>query len=94
MLIEADLQHHLYLLAFDGKLSLVPKDGTKQIQRVLDVGTGTGIWAIDYGDEHPEAQVLGVDLSPIQPEFLPPNVTFEVDDMEERYPTYFVVVSP
>jgi hypothetical protein len=21
------------------------------------VGTGTGIWAIDFGDEHPEAEV-------------------------------------
>ncbi|KAF5972063.1 methyltransferase [Fusarium bulbicola] len=28
---------------------------------------GTGIWAMDVADEHPEAEVLGVDLSPIQP---------------------------
>ncbi|CZR49937.1 uncharacterized protein FPRO_16142 [Fusarium proliferatum ET1] len=36
-------------------------------KRILDVGTGTGIWAMDVADEHPEAEVLGVDLSPIQP---------------------------
>jgi len=43
------------------------------------------MWAIDYGDEHPEAEVIGVDLSPIQPPFAPPNVKFEIDDLEEPW---------
>lgn len=34
----------------------------------LDIGTGTGIWAIDFADEHPETTVIGTDLSPIQPD--------------------------
>jgi len=80
-----DLQHHLFGLTFDGKLFTCPVATEKQIHRVLDVGTGTGIWAIDFGDEHPEAQVLGIDLSPIQPPYLPPNVTFQVDDLEETW---------
>jgi len=80
-----DLQHHVYSLCYDGKLTTVPIDKDFQVHRVLDVGTGTGIWAIDYGDEHPEATVLGIDLSPIQPGFLPPNVTFEIDDAEEPW---------
>lgn len=33
---------------------------------VIDIGTGTGIWAIDFADEHPESEVIGTDLSPIQ----------------------------
>ena len=49
-------------------------------QRVLDVGTGTGVWALDYADLHPGATVIGTDLSPIQPSFVPPNLRFEVDD--------------
>ncbi|TVY56720.1 putative methyltransferase tdiE [Lachnellula cervina] len=30
-------------------------------------------------------QVLGIDLSPSQPTFLPPNVNFEIDDIEEPW---------
>lgn len=53
----------------DNKLGLAPpNDPNSNAKRVLDVGTGTGIWAIDYADEHPEATVIGVDLSPIQPD--------------------------
>ncbi len=42
---------------YDGKLTLIPEE-KKKIHRVLDVGTGTGIWALDYGDEHPDATGL------------------------------------
>lgn len=62
-----------------------PNDADAKVKRVPDVGTGTGIWAMDYGDEHPEAEVIGVDLSPIQPDFVPVNVRFQVDDVEEEW---------
>ncbi|KAI8282192.1 Secondary metabolism regulator LAE1 [Colletotrichum sp. SAR11_240] len=67
------------------------KDGTPpnekgaKVKRALDVGTGTGLWAIEFGDEHPEAEVIGVDLSAVQVDFVPPNVRFEVDDIEEPW---------
>ena len=34
------------------------------------------------GDEYPEAEVTGIDLSPMQPNWVPPNVKFMVDDAE------------
>ena len=37
------------------------------------------------GDLYPGASVLGVDLSPIQPEWVPPNVKFMVDDVESPW---------
>ncbi|RDW64606.1 S-adenosyl-L-methionine-dependent methyltransferase-9 [Coleophoma cylindrospora] len=80
-----DLQHHLFSLTFNGKLFTAPIGKDKSLHRVLDIGTGTGIWAIDFADEHPESEVLGIDLSPIQPQFIPPNVSFRVDDLEDNW---------
>jgi len=52
-----DLQHHLFLLTLDGRLGLAPpNDPDAKVKRVLDVGTGTGIWAMDFGDDHPDAE--------------------------------------
>ena len=33
-----------------------------------------GLWAIDFADEFPEAEVTGTDISPIQPTWIPPNL--------------------
>ncbi|KAK4156098.1 S-adenosyl-L-methionine-dependent methyltransferase [Chaetomidium leptoderma] len=78
-----DMQHHIVKMTLDYRLCLCPKnDGAK---RVLDLGTGTGIWCIDYADAHPGAEVIGVDLSPVQPDLVPPNCSFEVDDLEKEW---------
>ncbi|KAJ3542738.1 hypothetical protein NM208_g3939 [Fusarium decemcellulare] len=79
-----DLQHNLWLLTLRGELGLCPKI-QGPVRRVLDAGTGTGIWAIEYADIHPEAEVIGVDLSPIQPSLVPPNCNFELDDLEKDW---------
>ncbi|KAF2691045.1 S-adenosyl-L-methionine-dependent methyltransferase [Lentithecium fluviatile CBS 122367] len=80
-----DLSHHLCLMLLDDKLHLADLPQDKPL-RILDVGTGTGIWAMDIGDKYPNAEVVGNDLSPIQPRWVPPNVHFEVDDVEDTWP--------
>ncbi|EQB55382.1 hypothetical protein CGLO_04696 [Colletotrichum gloeosporioides Cg-14] len=81
-----DLQHHLFRLTFNGRLANCPLlEQDVDIGRVLDLGCGTGIWCLEIGDEHPEADILGVDLSPTMPEFVAPNVKFEIDDVEESW---------
>lgn len=72
-----DLAHAMYFLTLDRKLYLAPIYEPKQI---LDVGTGTGIWAIEMADLYPNTQITGIDLSPIQPDLVPLNCVFEVDD--------------
>jgi len=81
-----DLQHHLWGLTLDGKLgNAPPAEKGASPARVLDIGTGTGIWSMDFGDEHPDSHVIGTDLSPIQPKVVPPNVEFQIDDAEAEW---------
>lgn len=54
-------------------------------QRILDMGAGSGIWAIDVADLYPSAEVVGVDTAPVQPSLLPPNLVFEIDDLEHEW---------
>ncbi|KXH60975.1 methyltransferase domain-containing protein [Colletotrichum salicis] len=75
--------HNWELQFFDDKLFLAPLGDSPQ--KVLDLGTGTGIWAIDFADEFPSAQVTGIDISPIQPGWVPPDCKFQVDDIEQPW---------
>ncbi|KAL1994794.1 hypothetical protein VTN49DRAFT_981 [Thermomyces lanuginosus] len=77
-----DMAHEMCLQVLDRKLYLAP---IKKPQRVIDLATGTGLWAIDFADQHPDAEVIGCDLSPIQPTLVPPNVKFLVDDIESEW---------
>lgn len=74
-----ELQHLIWLELCGGRYNLAPLD-TIPVTHVLDVGCGTGNWTIDFAGLHPHVQVVGTDLSPIQPEFVPANCTFYIDD--------------
>ncbi|KAH8928440.1 S-adenosyl-L-methionine-dependent methyltransferase [Atractiella rhizophila] len=94
-----DCQHEGYKLLLGGRnypievlsLHLDPKDPVPGPRTILDLGTGSGVWAIQMGDEFPNSTVIGVDLAPVQPERVPPNVTFvcedftKVDDLDYSY---------
>ena len=43
-----DIMHHLVTLRLDDRLHLAPIG--QNIHRILDLGTGTGIWAIEMGE--------------------------------------------
>ncbi|KAI8048811.1 S-adenosyl-L-methionine-dependent methyltransferase [Syncephalis plumigaleata] len=46
---------------------------------ILDIMTGSGVWALEMASEYPACQVHGVDLLPAQPSHvLPPNCHFRL----------------
>ncbi|KAI0470010.1 S-adenosyl-L-methionine-dependent methyltransferase [Xylariaceae sp. FL0804] len=56
-----DIQHQAWLLTLDGKLHEHPiANDTKSI---LDIGTGTGSWAIAIASAYPQAEVIATDLT-------------------------------
>uniref|UniRef100_A0A8H7NHH1 Methyltransferase type 11 domain-containing protein n=1 Tax=Bionectria ochroleuca TaxID=29856 RepID=A0A8H7NHH1_BIOOC len=69
-----DINHHMLNLALNNKLFLAPLENP---QKVLDLGTGT--------DKNPQAEVTGIDLSPTQPSWVPPNCKFELDDASQEW---------
>jgi len=78
-----DLVHNMLTVAHNGYLHYAPIGPTPH--RILDIGAGSGIWCVGMGDLYPSAHVIGVDLSANMPEFVPPNVQFEIDDVEDEW---------
>ncbi|KAI1766731.1 S-adenosyl-L-methionine-dependent methyltransferase [Hypoxylon sp. FL1150] len=81
---RCEVQHKLYRHSLDGALTStrLPLDTT----RILDLGTGTGTWAVEMAARYPQAQITGVDVYPIQrTKGVPPNVKFEIDNVENPW---------
>ncbi|PKS08525.1 hypothetical protein jhhlp_004910 [Lomentospora prolificans] len=79
--VEAfDIAHQWLTMMQNDKLFMAPIGDNPR--KVLDVGTGTGIWAIDMADQFPSAEVIGTDISPTQPSWTPPNCSFQIDDAQ------------
>ncbi|TGO73401.1 hypothetical protein BELL_0364g00060 [Botrytis elliptica] len=75
-----EAQFDMLKCAFSGRNFFAPLSDPRYI---LDIGTGTGQWAIQMGDTFPEAEVQATDLSPIQPVSVPENVHFYIDDASD-----------
>ncbi|KAJ3732232.1 S-adenosyl-L-methionine-dependent methyltransferase [Lentinula guzmanii] len=79
---RSELHHRMMQFVFQGNNYVGPVKEALQFgqhRRVLDLGTGSGIWAINMADEFPRAEVIGIDLAPLQP-------SFELCDIESGIP--------
>ncbi|KAH9896186.1 S-adenosyl-L-methionine-dependent methyltransferase [Xylariomycetidae sp. FL2044] len=73
-----EMQHRSIVEIWEGLLYLCPLEVPAT---VLDVGTGSGIWALDFASKNPQSKVLGVDIEPIRPAKKLPNCTFKSMDI-------------
>ena len=53
--------------------------------KTLPCSTLTLIICSEFGEQYPSCEVTGIDLSPMQPSFVPPNVKFEIDNIEQEW---------
>ncbi|KAE9409660.1 S-adenosyl-L-methionine-dependent methyltransferase [Gymnopus androsaceus JB14] len=86
---RSELHHRMMQFVFQGNNYVGEVKKALQFgqqRRVLDLGTGCGLWAINMADEFPRAEVIGIDLAPLQPRTVPPNCTFELCDLETGIP--------
>ncbi|KAK5995301.1 Methyltransferase pytC [Cladobotryum mycophilum] len=80
-----DLKHNLTIHLCEGAYFHAPIIGMlERGAEVLDLGTGTGRWCMELADVYPKTTFHGMDLSPIQPDWVPENVLFVVDDIEHE----------
>ncbi|EFQ25684.1 methyltransferase domain-containing protein [Colletotrichum graminicola] len=77
--------HHAMIVKLIGKKLFLSPINTEKSQRILDIGTGTGVWATEVGELLPNSEIIGNDLSANQPTWVPPNVKFEIDDVESPW---------
>lgn len=82
-----DLLHLLSLNLTYGRHFLAPIGDN--LNKILDLGCGTGKWTMEVADKFPFAKLVGVDLSPIQPVMSPENVEWWVDDIEDEEENFF-----
>lgn len=78
-----EIKHIAFLEITRGKYYFAPIGDNPQ--KIIDLGTGMGTWAIEVADMFPSAQVVGCDLSPIQPFWVPSNVRFIIDDIGDDW---------
>ncbi|KAG9015308.1 hypothetical protein FRB93_013008 [Tulasnella sp. JGI-2019a] len=78
------LRHHLgALYPYSRQVEWILRPGQPSRPAVLDIGTGSGRWAVEMALQFPHVDVLGVDLVPpvlLTVDTIPLNCRFEVDD--------------
>ncbi|KAK8071693.1 S-adenosyl-L-methionine-dependent methyltransferase [Apiospora saccharicola] len=81
---QARARHRVYTAVLDGNLTCCKLPS--KVNRVLDIGSGIGCWAVDIARKHPEARVTCIDHHAVHLRDAPSNVSFRVADMNRDWP--------
>ncbi|KAA1469194.1 S-adenosyl-L-methionine-dependent methyltransferase [Dentipellis sp. KUC8613] len=77
---------HIGITQFiDGRLTPAPIENSNP-RRILELGAGSGAWAIQAAQQFPEAEVIASDINPLPSRPLPPNMRFERADLTQPLP--------
>ncbi|KAJ6125738.1 hypothetical protein N7523_003358, partial [Penicillium sp. IBT 18751x] len=78
-----DQQQLVFHRIFDHRLIFPP---IPHLRRVLDCGHGSARWAVEVAEQHPDCQVIGVDIAPhMNPDDVPENLWLQVDDLNRPF---------
>ncbi|KAJ7227843.1 S-adenosyl-L-methionine-dependent methyltransferase [Mycena haematopus] len=78
-----DAMHEAFTQYFGGKLGLAPLDDVRP-SKILEVGCGSGAWAIQAATLFPDAQVVAVDRAPVPDRTFPANLHFQIADLAKE----------
>ncbi|KAF8494300.1 S-adenosyl-L-methionine-dependent methyltransferase [Gautieria morchelliformis] len=81
-----DDMHEAIKFYLGGGLSLAPLEVSISPRSILEIGCGSGAWAIQAAEIYPDADVLAVDLSALPSRPLPPNLRFQILDCSKPLP--------
>lgn len=70
---------------FIGDLSFAPIRELNP-KTILELGSGTGVWAAEAADMFPGASVVAVDIVRPNPESIRPNIQFRTFDLRQLFP--------
>ncbi|KZS94701.1 hypothetical protein SISNIDRAFT_484240 [Sistotremastrum niveocremeum HHB9708] len=76
-----NVQHELWKKVMKG-ICPMPKDAldeflaAKTNPAIMDLGSGSGVWAVEMAQVYPSARVVGIDLVAAVPPPIPPNCLF------------------
>lgn len=83
-------QYIVLTLAKDGAIfnAPLPEPNSPKAStlKILDLACGSGIWCLQVSEQYPDATIVGMDISPIQPKNKPANVEWILHDMEQEWP--------
>lgn len=72
-----DIQHQLWYLSLNGNLHKTILPDTSEKINIMDIGTGTGVWALAMAKRWPNANVIATDLTlPPRRDDTPSNISF------------------
>lgn len=89
-----DVQHEAVTLVFEG-LNVCNEEVDRILgssgdeRRVLDLGSGSGVWCIQMAERYPHAHVLGLDIKPQDRSNIPPNCAFEIWDVNNGLEKFY-----